>query len=190
MTKFKLMLAAAILTGMTLPGLGQESKVAVIDLERTFDEYYKTKTADAQLKEQAEDFTSERKALIEEYDALQKYFDTVREEAQNRALSEEVRDVKRNEAEAKLMELQEYENKIRRFDQSRKKQLDEQSIQMRTRIVDEIKEQLQTYAVNQGYSLVIDYSGQSRNGVPIVLYSEDRMDITDEVLALINQEEQ
>jgi len=187
MTKLKLTVVAVLMGCMALSGLAQGFKVAVIDLDTTFDEYYKTKLADTQLKEQAEDFNSERKSLVEEYEALQETFNAARDEAQNRALSEDVRDAKRNEAEEKLLELREYENKIRRFDQSRKKQLDDQSKRMRSRIVGEIQEQLEVYAVNLGFSIVIDYSGQSLNGIPVIMYSDDRIDITQEIIELINR---
>lgn len=189
MTTLKRILAIGILMSLALPGFGQEGSVAVIDLDRTFNEYYKTKLADAELKEQAEEFNRERKSLVEEYDALEVSFNAAREEAQNRALSDEVRDARRNEAEEKLLELREYEDKIRRFDQSRKKELDEQSKRMRGRLVKEISDKLETYAVSRGYSLVIDYSGQSLNGVPVVMYSDGKMDITDDVVTLINEEE-
>jgi len=187
MTKLKLTVVAVLMGCMALSGLAQGFKVAVIDLDTTFDEYHKTKLADTQLKEQAEDFNSERKSLVEEYEALQETFNAARDEAQNRALSEDVRDAKRNEAEEKLLELREYENKIRRFDQSRKKQLDDQSKRMRSRIVGEIQEQLEVYAVNLGFSIVIDYSGQSLNGIPVIMYSDDRIDITQEIIELINR---
>lgn len=191
MTKIKLILTAGMLVGMTASGLGQQaSMVAVIDLDRTFEEYHKTKLADAQLKEQADSFNRERKMLVEEYDALQESFNAAREEAQNPAFSDDVRETRRDEAEEKLLELREYENKIRRFDQTRKKELDDQSKRMRGQIVDEIKEKLEGYAEKQGYSLVIDYSGQSLNGVPVVMYSDGKMDITDSLIALINEKEE
>lgn len=187
MKTMKWAMIAGLVTGLSLTGMAQNFKVAVIDLDRAFEDYYKTDLAKTQLEEQAKDFTSERKTLIEEYEALQVTFNEARDEAQNAALSDEVRDAKRNEAEAKLLELREYENKIQRFDKSRKKTLGDQTKRMRSRIVEEIQEQIETYAVNLGFSMVIDYSGESMNGVPVIMYADDRIDITDEVIELINR---
>ena len=169
------------------PARALDEKIAFIDLDKVFNEYYKTKLADKQLKEQAKDFNEEREGLLAEYEDLQGVFNTAREDAQNTALSEEVRNSKRNEAEEKLIELREFENKIRNFDTSRKKQLEDQSRRMRKRIVEEIRQNIQTFARNQGYDAVLDSSGESFNGVPMIVYHDEKLDITAEMIDLINK---
>lgn len=166
---------------------GGEIDFAFVNLDKCFNEYYKTKLADAQLKEQAKDFNEERKKLISDYEAKQEAFNSAREESQNTALSEDERNKRRNEAEEKLVELREYEAKIRNFDASRKKQLQDQSQRMRKRIVEEIKKSIQTYARNQGFTAVFDSSGESFNGVTLVVFNDEKVDITEDVLDLINK---
>ena len=58
---------------------------------------------------------------------------------------------------------------------------------MRKRIVDEILETIQIYARNQMYTAVLDASGQSLNGVPTVVFAEPRVDITGDVIAMLNR---
>jgi hypothetical protein len=106
----------------------------------------------------------------------------VRDEAQNTALSEEARNEKRNEAEEKLVELREMEGKIRRFEESRRRQLDEQMKRVRDKLVEEIKTTISTYAKTQGYTAVLDSSGENLNGVPSVLHFDARLDITTAVV--------
>lgn len=166
---------------------GVELKVGVINLDRAFNEYYKTKLADAQLKQQADEFNEERKKLIEEYEKLQEQFAKLRDESQNIALSESVRSAKRDEAEDKLVELRDFESRIRRFDETRRKQLDDQSRRMRKRIVDEILQTANNYAKVRGFQLVLDSSAQSLNGVEMVLYADPKLDITDDVLGELNK---
>lgn len=166
---------------------GAELKVGIINLDRAFSEYYKTKLADAQLKEQADEFNEERKKLIDEYEKLQEQFAKLRDEAQNIALSESVRSAKRNEAEDKLVELRDFESRIRRFDETRRKQLDDQSRRMRKRIVDEILQTVNNFAKVRGFQLVLDSSAQSLNGVETVLYGDPKLDITDDVLGELNK---
>lgn len=166
---------------------GAELKVGVINLDRAFNEYYKTKLADAQLKQQADEFNEERKKLIEEYEKLQEQFAKLRDESQNIALSESVRSAKRDEAEDKLVELRDFESRIRRFDETRRKQLDDQSRRMRKRIVDEILQTANNYAKVRGFQLVLDSSAQSLNGVEMVLYADPKLDITDDVLGELNK---
>lgn len=181
------MAVAALLVGSAGACFAADQQIVFINLDRCFTEFYKTKLADTQLKQQADEFSDERKKLVDEFEKLQADFNAVREEAQNTALSEAVRDQKRNEAEDKLVELREYESKIRRFDESRRKQLDDQSRRMRKRIVDEIRVAIQNFAKVQGYQAVVDSSGQSLNGVEMVLHTDAKIDITDQVLEQLNK---
>jgi outer membrane protein len=178
---------AASLCLLACAAWGADAKFAVINLDRAFSEYYKTKLADAQLKQQAEEFNEERKKLVDEYEKLQQEFGKLRDESQNIALSESVRNAKRDQAEDKLIELRDYESRIRRFDETRRKQLDDQSRRMRKRIVDEILQVVNNYSKVQGFQWVVDSSAQSLNGVETVLYVDPKMDITDDILNELNK---
>ena len=181
--------AAALLLG---PGSGRaaDRPVVFINLDRCFTEFYKTKLADTQLKEQADEFNDDRKKMVDDYNKLQDDFNALRDEAQNTALSDDVRSQKRNAGEDKLVEVREYEGKIRRFDETHRKQLDDQSRRMRKRIVDEIRVAVQNYSKVQGFEAVIDSSGQSLNGVETVVYSDSKIDITDVILEMLNKGKQ
>jgi outer membrane protein len=182
------MVAAGLIAGFGASRAGAaDQRIVFVNLDRAFNEFYKTKRADAQLKQQADEFNDERKKMVTEFETLQESFNTVRDEAQNTALSEEVRSQKRSEAEEKLVELREFDSKLRRFDESRRKQLDDQSRRMRKRIVEEIREAIQTYARGQSYEAVVDSSGQSMNGVEVVVFTDVKTDITDDVLDILNK---
>ena len=182
-----LLVGALVLCWGWFPAFAAEQQIVFIDLDRVFNEFYKTKLADTQLKEQADEFNGERKSLVGDYEKLQKEFEGIRDEAQNTALSDDVRTEKRNLAEEKLVELRDYESRIRRFDDSRRKQLDDQSRRMRKRIVEEIQQTVKTYAQTQGYQAVVDSSGQSLNGVALILYTDSKTDITDTILDQLNK---
>jgi len=177
----------AILAGVSLDACAADEPIVFVNMERAFSEFYKTKLADEQLKKQAEEFNEERKKLTADFEKLQEQFNILRDEAQNTALSEDARALKRSAAEEKLIETRDTETRIRRFDEARQKQLDDQTRRMRKRIVDEIRTVIQTYARTQGLSTVIDSSGQSFNGVELVLYQDVRSDITDAILEQLNK---
>lgn len=164
-----------------------ETRVVFANMDRIFGEFYKTKLADTQLKEQGLQVMDERKKLMSDFERLQQEFNKLRDDAQNTALNEDVRTQRRNSAEEKLVEVRDFEAKIRRFDETRGKQMKDQQQRMRRRIVDEIRETIQTYARNQMYSAVLDTSGLTANGVEAVLYVEPRVDITDELINVLNR---
>jgi outer membrane protein len=183
--------ALALMAGFALPvrAVGPDSgAVRFVDLDKVFNEYYKTKLADAQLKEQAEEFNQERAKLVESYEAMQKEFNEARDQSSSPALSDDARNKLRSQAEEKLIEIREQEQKIRNFDNSRRKQLEEQGRRMRKRIVDEIREKVQAHAKSKGYLTVVDTSGQSLNGVAIVLYVDEKADITADMIASLNKD--
>jgi outer membrane protein len=181
---------AAVLLAGPLCGIAAEQKFAFVDMERLFNEFYKTKLADAKLKDRADEFNDERKALVDEMKKLEEAFNAARDEAQNTALSDDAREEKRNAAEEKLVEIRENEGKLRRFDESRRKQLDDQSRRMRKDIVVEIRAAVETYSRTQGLSAVIDSSGQSLNGVEMLLYVDTKVDVTDAVVEILNRGQQ
>ena len=184
---FRNFLTGLVLCATVVTASAQRNDIRFINLDRAFNEFYKTKLADAQLKDQADAFNESRKKLLREREAISEEFKNYREEAGNTALTDAARDQLKNKAEEKLIELREKEGEIRTFDDSRRKQLEEQGRRMRKRIVDEIREELDKYAKNEGFGGVIDTSGQSLNGVAIVLYTDPRLDITDNILAILNQ---
>lgn len=179
----------AVVIGLATAAGAQDRKgtIAFINLDRCFNEYYKTRVADAQLKSQAKEFDEELKKLVADGEKLQKEFNSLREESQNTALSDEVRAAKRNAAEEKVMGIREQETRIQGFRERRGKQLEEQSRRMRRGLVGEIREIVRTHARDKGYEAVIDSSGASLNGVESVLYVDTRNDITEEAVALLNK---
>lgn len=182
-----ILVAGAVLLRAGVPAGALERPVIFVNMERAFAEFYKTKLADEQLKKQAEEFNEERKKLTDELENLQAQFTALREEAQNMALSEDVRAQKRSAAEEKLIEVRDAETRLRRFDEAKQKQLDDQTRRMRKRIVDEIRQVIQTYARTQGLGTILDSSGQSLNGVELVLYQDVHSDITDAILEQLNK---
>lgn len=182
------LLSLALLASVPASAAPEVGAAKFIDLDKVFNEYYKTKLADAQLKEQAEQFNDERAKLVESYEAMQKDFNDARDKSSSPALEEEARNKLRSQAEEKLVEIREQETKIRNFDNTRRKQLEEQGRRMRKRIVDEIREKVQEHAKNQGYLSVTDVSGQSLNGVAIVLYVDSKADITADMVGLLNKD--
>lgn len=181
--------AAVIVAALMLAGVAHavEQRIVFVNMEKVFSEYYKTKLADAQLKTQADSFKAERKKLVDDFQAKQEVFNKARDEAQNTALNEEARNKKRTEAEELLVDIRDTESKIRRYDETKQKALDEQSQRMRKDIVVEIRDSLTTYSRQQGYSAVFDSSGDSMNLVPLTLYRDPTADITEAVIGLLNK---
>jgi outer membrane protein len=187
--RIQLWVMAAAVALCAATGAWAQDRIVFADLERVFNEFDKTQLADAQLKKQAGEFQQEREGMVEELETMRERFNVIREEARNEALSESVRTERRNEYEEMALEIKELEVKIRRYDELRAKQLEDQGRRMRKGIVEEIQTAIQSIARQNGYAAVLDRSGQSLNGIEAVLYVDPRYDITDAVIAELNKVE-
>jgi outer membrane protein len=185
------MLAAIMLAAAPVVSQAQMDKVsmAFVDLDSVFTNYHKTKLAESQLKTQADEIKAERKDLITQFEKMQADYQVVRSQAQNTALNDDARTAKRAEAEDKLIEVRDMEGKIRRLEESAQRRIDEQSRRARKRLVDEINEIIRGFALSRGYTAIIDTSGESLNGVPTVVFYNPNLDITAELIALVNAQQ-
>lgn len=167
----------------------QSPSIVFVDLDSVFTNYNKTKTAEAQLKEQADEIKSERSAMIQQFEQVEADYKALRAQAQNTALSEDARNQKRAEAEDKLIEVRDAESKIRRLEESAQRKIEEQSRRARKRLVDEINVIVREYALTKNYTAIIDVSGESLNGVPTVVFYNPNLDITAEVISMVNNKQ-
>jgi outer membrane protein len=161
-------------------------KIGTVDMKKVFESYYKTKDAEAKInearnnaKKELEDRMDQAKKLLEEVKKLD-------EEIKSPALSEKSKDEKTKQRGEKAAELQTMDREIREFQSSREKQLQEQSVRMRGGIVEEINKIIEAKVKAENFDLVFDKSGPSLNGVPVLLYSKETYEFTNDVVKALN----
>src|SRR5713226_8754488 len=87
----------------------------------------------------------------------------------------------------KIASIKNMEREINDFRQTREKQLQEQAVRMRDGIVKEITDVVMTKVKANNMDLVFDKSGVSLNGVPVLMYSHDNVDFTNDIIAVLNK---
>lgn len=181
-----LLLAAAVALPASAFAQSVTIKVGTVDMKKVFDSYYKTKDAEAKInearnnaKKELEDRMDQAKKLLEEVKKMD-------EEIASPALSKDAKDTKTKARNEKATELQTMDREIREFQQTREKQLQEQSVRMRGGIVEEINKVVEAKVKADNYDIVFDRSGPSLNGVPIVLYAKETYDFTPDVVKALN----
>ena len=163
-----------------------QSKIAIVDLRKVFDDYYKTKTADATLKDRAGDLDKERKALVDQGQKLTDEYKKAFDGANDQAVASEERDKRKKAAESKLLEIKELEQNLAQFDRQSRTTLEEQQRRMRENILGEIRNVITMKAKTGNYSLVIDTAAETINKTPVVMFTNGENDITAAVLAQLN----
>jgi outer membrane protein len=164
-------------------------KVAVVDLSKAFDQYYKTKDAQALLKQKQDTYQKEIQDLINDYERMGQEAQTLDKAANDPTLSAQARADKGTALNAKKQDLVNLQNKIQEMKVERTKEIQEELFRRHKEIVDEISTVITTYAGPQGYDLVIDKSSASAaSGVSIVLYNSSKLiDITTDIVGLLNK---
>ena len=163
-----------------------QGKIAVVDLRKVFDDYYKTKAADTQLKDQAADLAKESKAYMEQYQKASEEYKKLLDEANNQAVSQDEREKRKKAAEGKLVEIKELETTIRQFENTARTTLEEKKRQMREKILGAIRDIINAKAKAAGYAMVIDVAAESVNQTPVVMYNNGDNDITAAILKELN----
>jgi outer membrane protein len=163
-----------------------QGRLATVDLRKVFDGYWKTKKADAQLKERATDMEKEHKTMLDDWKKGKDEYASLLADANNQVLSPEERDKRKKAAEDKLKQLKETEDTIQQYERQARSTLDEQRKRMRDSILDEIKTAISAKAKSSGFSLVIDTAAESANNTPVVLYTNDENDVTKAILDQLN----
>jgi Skp family chaperone for outer membrane proteins len=181
-------LTALFITMVLLIGTARAAdEIAFLDLQEVFKQFYKTQLAQDQIRQQADDIKMEREEIEAEVKVMKDEIEILRADSRDSTLSEEVRDNKRNQLEEKLVELQKKEQDMIDFEKLRMQQMEQQNTRMTKKLFDEIHEVIIQYGKAQGYSAVIDRSAQSRIGTDSVLYTSPKLDITADVLAVLNE---
>jgi len=162
-------------------------KIGTVDMNKIFSAYYKTKDAEARINEAR---NSAKQELDERMDTYKKDLDDIsklNDDIANAALSSEAKAAKSKERDDKIQETKNLEQEITEFRTTREKQLQEQAVRMRNGIVDEITKLVLDRVKTDNYDLVMDRSGLSLNGVPILMYAKDGLDFSDDIITELNK---
>ena len=162
-------------------------KVGTIDMKAVFDGYYKTKEAEAKINEAR---TQAKKELDERLDIFNKAQEEARklnDEANKPELSEKAKAEKSKALNEKLQALGTLQREVQEFQQTRERQLSEQSVRSRNVLLEDLNKVIADKVKAAAYDLVLDKSGQSLNAVGILVYSKDSFDFTNDVIAEVNK---
>src|SRR5256714_1938154 len=162
-------------------------KIGTVDMQRAFKEYSKTKDAEAKIndaknaaKKEYDDRADAYKKALDEINTLNKQLDAP-------ALSADAKTQKAKERDDKISNIKNMEREITEFRQTRERQLQEQALRMREGIVKEITEVVMEKVKAGSLDLVFDKSGNSLNGVPVLMYSRDSVDFTNDIITVLNK---
>jgi outer membrane protein len=186
--KKSLSILFALMLGFPLAVFGQGTmKIGTVDMQRAFKEYNKTKEAEAKINEAKNAARKEYDDRAEDYKKALDEINNLNKQLESPALSADKKTQTAKERDDKIAKIKSMEREISDFRQTRERQLQDQLMRMREGIVKEITDVVMEKVKANNLDLVFDKSGMSINGVPVLMYSHDNIDFTNDVIAVLNK---
>ncbi|HPA17027.1 MAG TPA: OmpH family outer membrane protein [Verrucomicrobiae bacterium] len=167
-------------------GAQAQMKICTVDLNKIFEGYYKTEQAKATVNTLQNNYNNDRKIKTDDYTKRRDEVVKLRDEANNPALSADIKQQKNLLLQEKGKELLALEREIMEFDRQRRGDIQQQMLRMRNEVVKEITDTVQAIAKQQGYTLVFDRTGQSMAAAPLLVYANEQLDFSQAVIDQLN----
>lgn len=177
-------------TLMVLGGSGlarADVKIGIVDMNRVFTEYSKTKEAQTKYSEAEKAANNELNARVETLKKSMEEINALSAAAQSEGITKEAADAKKKDLQPKIDAARALDKEIADYRASKQKALQDQFLRMRKDIVDDIMKTVNDLVKTKAYDLVLDKSGLSSGAIPVVLYSRDDLDFSSEILTALNK---
>ena len=167
--------------------LRAEDRIGVVDLEKVFREYHKSRSVEEFINQRAGAARNYIKQMQEQLKQLRTEMHKLGTNAGNPALStSELIEAKRladdaiRKVKAKEVEIELYTTQISR-------EIRELETKKRAEIIADINAEVRRRAAARGFNFVIDSSGRTLNRMPVLLISPVDRDMTAEVIRELNR---
>jgi outer membrane protein len=162
-------------------------KIGTVDMQRAFKEYNKTKEAEAKINDAKNAARKEYDDRAQDYKKALDEINNLNKQLESAALSADKKTQTAKDRDDKISKIKNMEREISDFRQTRERQLQEQLMRMREGIVKEITDVVMEKVKANSLDLVFDKSGMSINGVPVLMYSHDNIDFTNDIITVLNK---
>src|SRR5438094_800716 len=177
-----------LMLGFPLAAFAQGTlKIGTVDMQRAFKEYNKTKEAEAKINDAKNAARKEYDDRAEDYKKALDEINNLNKQLESPALSADKKTQTAKERDDRIAKIKNMEREISDFRQTRERQLQEQLMRMREGIVKEITDVVMEKVKGKNLDFVLDKSGMSINGVPIVMYAPENVDFTNEIIETLNK---
>jgi outer membrane protein len=178
-------LAVLLMTFLSGSALAQ-TKIATVSLKTLFDNYWKTKEAQAAIQDRAAQLDKDDKNMKADLKKTSDEYQQLLQQANDQAISADERDRRQKQADAKLKQLQDSQAALEQYERQAQAMLNDQRQQMRAKILADIQSHVTDAAKAGGYAIILDTAAETVNATPVVIYSSHDIDLTDAVLKQLN----
>ncbi|MDA3800475.1 MAG: OmpH family outer membrane protein [Kiritimatiellae bacterium] len=183
----KKMIMLASLVAMMALSVNAEQKIAVLDLALVIENDPAMAETQASVREKITAYEKQQEEMLGVREEMKKELEEIIKKTESKVISDVAKKALEDQARAKIQEIKSYENDIKDGASLAQKRIADQTTRAQKKILDKIKAVSADYAKKNGYDFVIPTTIDNATGMFIVLYANEKYDITSEIIALINQ---
>jgi outer membrane protein len=178
---------AVLVTFLGASPAAAQTKIGIVDMNKVFTSYYKTKDAEARLNDARAQAKTDLDGRLETLKSNMEEINRLEADTKKPELTADKREAAIRKRDEKINEVRNLDREIGEFRQTRERQLQEQFMRMRGDIVQDIMKVVESRVKSDGFDLVLDSSGLGISQVKIVLFSAPSMDFSDNIITELNK---
>ena len=168
-------------------GTAMGAELGVVDMDRLVKAHPKSDVNREILRDQLHELENEKDAMLETLQGKKEAFLVARRAAIDPALSDTVRAEREAAAGEQLKALQALEKEMGQRLMGRQRKMGDQKLRMHKRVEDAVRAMVSDVAAKQKLVLVVDKSALSVAGSNVVVFHQEKLDITASILAEIQK---
>ena len=184
--------AVLLLTVLSGSALAQ-TKIATVDLQKLFDNYWKTKQAQAAIQDRVSQLTKDDKSMTADLTNANYEYQQLLQQVSDPTISSEEHDRRQKAAADKFKQLQDRKTALDQYEREAQATLNDQRQRMSEKIRAELQDAINATAKAGGYAVVLNTAANGINigttsiSVPsTVIYNAGEVDLTADVLKRLN----
>lgn len=163
-------------------------KIATVDMQQLFKDYYKTNEAQKQINVERTRIQKENTDRLTRIRELDESLTKIRKQLEDSTISDTKKQALVKDAQTQQQDGMALDRERREFLQRKNQALTEKTMQRMKTIFEEIRKLVEEQAKTDDYDYVFDKSGLSVTQVPFLLYTKDATDITATLLKTLNKD--
>ena len=163
-------------------------KILVVDIAKLYDGHYKTEEQNAKLRVDEQKAQEELEKLYKEGNTLVEKYKELQDQSTNPAATKEAQTKAQGDAQKLYGEIDRKQRELNSFQTNTRNSIQQRIKTFQSLLVEEITKIAVDISKRKGATLLLDKSGPSLLGFPVVSYADPSYDITDEVAKEINKD--
>ena len=192
MSQLKLLCARLLILGGIGWGLcgvasAENPKMATVDMQKLFKEYYRTVAAQERFNIEYARIQKAVNERVESMNRMRRMLQSIAGQLKQEGLSDEEKKNKQREGQLLNQEMKMMEREMKAFSNQEKQKVARLKAASMQGIMQEIRRKVEAHSKQQGFDFVFDKSGKNTNQVSFFLYLKDAKELTASMLKDLNR---